>query len=441
MKDQGSTPTYAVKATTRTSMPTAADTLPAATHTLAPSATPTAAAQLCSDLLPTQADPAQMVAWFDCAIRSGSRALFLSTVVKTDIVYAPGNTDCDGPGECYPKFSAADTVDAILIAVKEGQPGCMGYSTANGLSIVYQGLAFDRTSFAKNFLGAGYVFSFGADAASPVGYQLGTIITVQPGIGIIADQIPYACSLAAQAAPTSQNPPSAGQNTLDVNAASGWTATGMTLQKGWRVEITAQGSWSNGNYQRSDGSTFRASYGPEGYIGNKDTSGNVPVPSTWVGALIGRIGDNPAFAIGPDLTAIAANGGPLSLAMNDAPDSLTDNQGKLTVAIKVQSTVSPTPFPCAGTLPSRLAANGEAFVSLDPPLPNRLRRSPGMGSLVLGQIDPGTTVKLVEQPKCMDNMIWWKIHVISTGQEAWTAEGDSQGYWLAPCTTSTKCGN
>jgi hypothetical protein len=395
--------------------------------------------QPCSAQLPIQADPALMAQWFDCAIRSGSGAALLNNTVNADVYYAPGNTGCEGSGECWPKFSAADTVNAILSAVKDGQPGCMGFTTDNGLVIVYQGLVFDHTSLGQKFTGAYYKFSFETDPASPAGYRLGMIIAVQAGIGISQEEIIYACAKDAVATPASPTAPSASQNTLAVKAGAGWTDSGIRLEKGWRVAISAQGSWSNGNYQRSDGSTFRPSYGPEGYTGTKDASGNLPVPSAWVGALVGRIGDAPAFAIGPDLIVIAANAGVLTLAMNDAPVSLADNEGQLTVQIKVQSTVTPTPFPCGGTLPTRLEANARAFVSLDPPLPNRLRKSPGYGSTITGQIDPGTVVSLLEAPQCVDNTVWWRIRVVKTGQEAWTAEGDSQGYWLSPCTSGAAC--
>lgn len=60
---------------------------------------------------------------------------------------------------------------------------------------------------------------------------------------------------------------------------------------------------------------------------------------------------------------------------------------------------------CRGLLPTRLKVNGFAYVSTDPPVPNRVRSGPGKNYQVIGQIQPGKGMEIIDGPHCADGMV------------------------------------
>lgn len=70
-----------------------------------------------------------------------------------------------------------------------------------------------------------------------------------------------------------------------------------------------------------------------------------------------------------------------------------------------------------------------ARVSVDPPLPNKLRSAPGSSGELIGQAQPGENLLVLEGPSCADGYHWWLVRDLE-GMEGWTAEGDAEGYWL-----------
>ncbi len=81
---------------------------------------------------------------------------------------------------------------------------------------------------------------------------------------------------------------------------------------------------------------------------------------------------------------------------------------------------------------SRLSVGMEAVVSPDPPLANRVRTTPNTSGDILGYIQPGEHVKVLEGPQCSEKWIWWKVESLTSGLTGWTSEGDQEGYWLVP---------
>jgi hypothetical protein len=69
------------------------------------------------------------------------------------------------------------------------------------------------------------------------------------------------------------------------------------------------------------------------------------------------------------------------------------------------------------------------MVSTDPPLANKVRAGPGVSGELLGHIQPGENVLVLEGPSCADGYTWWRVRSLA-GLEGWTAEGDAEGYWL-----------
>lgn len=89
-------------------------------------------------------------------------------------------------------------------------------------------------------------------------------------------------------------------------------------------------------------------------------------------------------------------------------------------------------YPCSGIYPSRLHVGDTAYVAYDPPLPNRVRSEPNGTSTIVGLLQPGEKMEILEGPICSGGWIWWRIKSLSSGLVGWTAEGDSAAYWLVP---------
>ena len=90
-------------------------------------------------------------------------------------------------------------------------------------------------------------------------------------------------------------------------------------------------------------------------------------------------------------------------------------------------------FPCPGTYASRLHIGDRVYVSYDPPLANRLRSDPDKDlGVILVTIEPGEDVKIKDGPVCANGWVWWYVREMETGFFGWTAEGDTEDYWLVP---------
>jgi len=97
------------------------------------------------------------------------------------------------------------------------------------------------------------------------------------------------------------------------------------------------------------------------------------------------------------------------------------------------STTRSTWIACSDAPPSRLHIGDSASVSYEPDLPNRLRTIPDMqDGDVVGRLDPGRTVSILEGPRCNDGMVWWRIETQGFALRGWTSEGDTRDYWLIP---------
>lgn len=96
---------------------------------------------------------------------------------------------------------------------------------------------------------------------------------------------------------------------------------------------------------------------------------------------------------------------------------------------------SPTPRiviskPCPDAATSRLKIGDLAYVTKDPPLPNRVRQDPNTDADILGYITPGGSMEIIGGPECANGWVWWRVK--NADLEGWTPEGDQETYWLVP---------
>ena len=109
-----------------------------------------------------------------------------------------------------------------------------------------------------------------------------------------------------------------------------WQSTGLYLNSGDRVTLTARGQWS-----------YSPVVGFNGPEGGRWAPTWYPLPSALGGSLLGRVGETgPAFFVGRGTSFTTTEKGLLYVGIND--DVLGDNEGALTLKIEV---VSPTPTP------------------------------------------------------------------------------------------------
>lgn len=85
--------------------------------------------------------------------------------------------------------------------------------------------------------------------------------------------------------------------------------------------------------------------------------------------------------------------------------------------------------------PTRLQRGRRAYVLPQPPTPNRVFREPNRQSQLVGYIDPGAQMTLIDGPRCAQNSYWWYVQA-DNGVIGWTAEGQPGEYWLAPVTSN-----
>jgi len=86
---------------------------------------------------------------------------------------------------------------------------------------------------------------------------------------------------------------------------------------------------------------------------------------------------------------------------------------------------------CPGAPSPRLAPGEQARVTLDPPLPSRVRAGPSTGSAYLTSIQPGRIFSVLSGPLCdFEGRWWWQIRFGDV--EGWMAEGAGEEYYLEP---------
>jgi hypothetical protein len=125
--------------------------------------------------------------------------------------------------------------------------------------------------------------------------------------------------------------PQRGQREFEttVNARELWQDSGVFLEAGQRVTITASGTWGD-----AAGMTDVNGRASQVLFGRRN---EIALPSAPVMLLIAKIGpQGTPFRVGLRTEHVAQRGGNLFMMANDRFDTLHDNQGTLRVAVLFQ---------------------------------------------------------------------------------------------------------
>jgi len=136
-----------------------------------------------------------------------------------------------------------------------------------------------------------------------------------------------------------------------------------------------------------------------------------------------------------------------------AYDQYLSDKAVLLEILRSYRSVPKTELFCPEPVPTRLKAGGFAYVSTKLPLSylqissKNIRNAPGINQELIGSIDTGEAVELLEGSVCNNSLQWWKVRVSETGLVGWTPEGDHltpEGYhessWLISCESKENCG-
>lgn len=124
-------------------------------------------------------------------------------------------------------------------------------------------------------------------------------------------------------APATESRPGTGGGIV-VPAQQGWTSTGIAVRRGEWITFNTTGEIR----LTTDAADVS---GAAGSPANR-TAANAPLPSTPIGALIGRVGNSSPFVIGNQTRVQMPAAGVLFVGIND--DHLADNAGEFRVEIQ-----------------------------------------------------------------------------------------------------------
>lgn len=155
-------------------------------------------------------------------------------------------------------------------------------------------------------------------------------------------------------------------------------------------------------------------------------------------------GTQTAIALQPTETAVPPTPSLTQVPLSSTPENTPTDTPTLSPIPTFTSTRSPSPtftseaneaaewYPCPRLYASRLQVGDQAYVSYNPPLANNVRENPSLSARLLGKLQPGEEMVIIDGPECNNNMIWWYIQASGNSLRGWTSEGDSENYWLVP---------
>ncbi|HEX5940791.1 MAG TPA: SH3 domain-containing protein, partial [Anaerolineales bacterium] len=111
-----------------------------------------------------------------------------------------------------------------------------------------------------------------------------------------------------------------------------------------------------------------------------------------------------------------------------AYDQYLSDKAVIFEILRSYRSVPKTELFCPEPAPTRLKAGGFAYVSTELPISylqqsfKDIRNAPGINQELIGSIETGKTVELLEGPVCNNSLQWWKVRVAENGLVGWTPE-------------------
>jgi hypothetical protein len=87
-------------------------------------------------------------------------------------------------------------------------------------------------------------------------------------------------------------------------------------------------------------------------------------------------------------------------------------------------------LPCNDGPPSKLELGDTAMIEESSSFSIRLRGEPGLSGTIIGSVVPGDLLEVTNGPACFDQLVWWEVRSLGTGDSGWTAEGNTYGPWI-----------
>ena len=88
---------------------------------------------------------------------------------------------------------------------------------------------------------------------------------------------------------------------------------------------------------------------------------------------------------------------------------------------------------CSKVSSSPLRTQTFAYIALTPNLPNRIRSDASLSREYVGQIEPGSGLRVLAGPVCADGYPWWLVETLDKRLRGWTVEGKDPEQWIIPC--------
>jgi len=213
----------------------------------------------------------------------------------------------------------------------------------------------------------------------------------------------------------------------------------MTYPPGLCLSIEYQSAFINIKVTDDLGGKYADLCGSFGGLGDANwvwTEELVTVGETAYTATVVRQCDAQNQNCGDGTYGIQIGDGASFVLFNVGPS----NQDILFEILRSYRPAPKTELYCPEPALTRLVQGSYAFVSPDPALThNNVRSAPGINQELIGKIEPGEEVELLEGPVCNNSLQWWNVRLTKTGLIGWTPEGNHKSYWLNPCESKESC--
>ncbi|HSO27922.1 MAG TPA: hypothetical protein VLS48_07605 [Anaerolineales bacterium] len=93
---------------------------------------------------------------------------------------------------------------------------------------------------------------------------------------------------------------------------------------------------------------------------------------------------------------------------------------------------------CSSGVPSRLYVGDIVQALADTPVQPTVRRQPGKNARIMVYLEPGETMQILEGPKCILDMVWWRVVMLDRDVEGWLMEVEERDFYVEPILSPNK---